>query len=453
VTDALLLLPPAGRPYPRDFAAFAPPLGLAYLAAALGAAGYSALIRDYYATPFRAADLDHVLATERPRVVGLSTYTENMPAALLIAAQVKQRDAGIRVVLGGPHVSYTDPRRLPADTVDAVVRGEAEVSLVHLVRRWLEGGNAVPIAGVTYRGDDGRLLVGAHAAAPVDPASLPVPARDLLPMATYRAGGCLLAARGCGRSCIFCVSWRGGGSPLRARPLDHVMAELCLLVTGAGFARLHFWDESFTADRARTLDLCRRLRDEGPACSWSAGTRVDLVDPELLAEMAAVGCVALNFGVESGDPGVLRRIGKRIALDQVGRSVAMAARCGIYTTYNFMMPFPDDTRATIRRTLDYALRLLDMGAGGVSFNISTPFPGTALYERAARFGLTLHDAGWEDYHYWNPVFSTRHLDRDAIRELFFEATLAVAQRRANDAPGPAAGTRARYQGSGDHAAG
>jgi radical SAM superfamily enzyme YgiQ (UPF0313 family) len=419
-----------------------------------------------------------VLTAERPRVVGLSTYTENMPAALLIAAQVKQHDSGIKVVLGGSHVSYTDPRRLPADAVDAVVRGEAEVSLVHLVRRWLEGvgpgagsggggsggggsgsggsGTGVsgtrPIPGVTYRGDDGRLLVGARVADPVDPASLPVPARDLLPMAAYRAGGCLLTARGCGRSCIFCVSWRGGGSPLRARPLDHVMAELRLLVTGAGFARLHFWDESFTADRARTLCLCRRLRDEGPACSWSAGTRVDLVDAGLLAEMAAAGCVALNFGVESGDPGVLRRIGKHIALDQVGRSVAMAAQCGIYTTYNFMMPFPDDTPATIRRTLDFALRLLDMGAGGVSFNISTPFPGTALYERAARFGLTLHDAGWEDYHYWNPVFSTRHLGRDAIRELFFEATLAVAGRRASNAPGPRCGSHAG-QGSGDHAAG
>jgi len=435
--DVLLVLPPPGRPYPRDFTSFAPPLGLAYLGAALERAGYRTAIRDYYARPFDARAFDSLLQEAGPRVVGLSAYTENYPTALFLAARVKRLDPTARVVLGGPHITGARLDRPPSPGVDAVARGEADDSLVQLVRHWLEPGGSRgwdrPVAGVTFRGSGGRLTDGGPEPPAVDPAAVPPPARHLLDLNAYPVPGCLLTARGCGQACIFCSSWHGSGRRLRPNAIDRVIDELDQMpmlpvhAQGEG-CRVHFWDESFTVDRERTLALCRRLRSTAPGLRWSAGTRVDAVDPELLDAMAAAGCVALNFGVESGVPALLRQLGKGIRLDQVERAVRWTVERGLYTTCNFMLPAPGDTPETVRRTRDYAVTLLGLGAKGISFNISTPFPGTALYERADSLGIRLQSAPWEDYHYWNPVMATRWLEASTIRELYFEAALAVASR-------------------------
>ena len=426
MVDVLLILPPPGRPYLEDFKSFAPPLGLAYLASALRQAGFSALILDYYSKPFDRNEFDRLLVSVQPKAVGMSAYTENFSSALMLAARIKRYNDHIKIILGGPHVTHASLSELPPD-VDAIIRGEGEVALVSLLTK--QETDRRPIPGVIYRDGGGQTVSGPQNSLILDPQSLPVPERDLLDPGAYVVKSSMLTSRGCGQSCIFCVSWHGNGKKVRLLPDDQVLSEIAQLLSDPTVEHIHFWDETFTADRARTIRICKRFRDELRGFSWSAGTRVDMVDPDLLGIMRRAGCIALNFGVESGNPDVLRAIGKKISIEQVEASVTMSVSHHIVTTYNFMMPAPEDTVETVRGSLKFALQLLDLGAGGVSFNISTPFPGTLLYEQSERLGIKLHDVPWDDYHYWNPVFSTRYLDRDTIRELYYEVMSELLKRR------------------------
>jgi radical SAM superfamily enzyme YgiQ (UPF0313 family) len=109
--------------------------------------------------------------------------------------------------------------------------------------------------------------------------------------------------------------------------------------------------------------------------------------------MAKAGCRAYKFGVESADPDVLRRIPKSISLDDVVRTVRDCKELGIVTHATYLLGLPGETRDSARCTIDFALKL---GTHTLQFAIATPYPGTALYDRAKREGWLTKES-WMDF--------------------------------------------------------
>jgi len=402
----------------HDGPATYPPLGLAYLAAALRDAGYEPDIVDTALFEGREALLRRVCHPE-PLAVCLSFATATQPRARDIAAAAAAAGDAV-IIAGGPHATFA-PEHVLQDmaAVDYVLRFEAEAGLVALLKALEAGGEPPPmLPGVAWRAGGGVAL--GTVPEPPEVALLPAPARDLLSLPDYPAQcrGSVLSSRGCPHGCMFCASARLFGPRYRPRAPRDVVREIEGLAA-AGIDRITFVDDLFTGSRRRVLDICRLMADRGLKVSWGCETRADAVDAPLLEAMRAAGCDYVYYGTETGDPGTMERLGKGLDLDAVRTVVRLTRSLGIKVKMSVMVGLPGDTEESARHTLDF---VHDVGPDGVAVLIATPLPGSPLWDRPEAFGARIVDRDLEHYDYLHPVMETEGLGADDVRRLFLEAT-------------------------------
>jgi radical SAM superfamily enzyme YgiQ (UPF0313 family) len=250
---------------------------------------------------------------------------------------------------------------------------------------------------------------------------LPLPARHLLPLGRYRALGMpisMTTSRGCPNACIFCVGRKMVGSRVRFRSPGLVVDELVHLAS-FGFHQINLADDLFTADCSRCLAVCNEILRRGLHIKWTSFARVDTVSEGLLRRMKEAGCTAVSFGIESGNPGILKTIKKRIALEQVEAAVGMCARTGVTPLASFILGLPGETPDTLNQTFDFAKRLQDQGLI-YGFHLLAPFPGTAVRERSSQLGLRILTNDWSQYHANRAVAETPSVTRRMLDEIAVE---------------------------------
>jgi len=214
---------------------------------------------------------------------------------------------------------------------------------------------------------------------------LPFPARDLLPNERYSAPfarhvpfGLIITARGCPFQCVYCATRGYYGNTWRPRGVENVINELKEMVEIYGLKDIGFWDDTFTINRKRVIAICQRIIEEKLNIQWICLSRVDTVDPEILSWMKKAGCYQIQFGVESGDEEVLRRLGKNITIGQIKSAFQWSREAGIESAAFFMLGNPGETEKSVRKTINLALEL---PATYASFNINTPYPGCELFDQ------------------------------------------------------------------------
>jgi anaerobic magnesium-protoporphyrin IX monomethyl ester cyclase len=359
-----------------------PQLGLGYLASAARYGGHEVALHDGLAD-----GLDTRALVDRCRdadLVGIGVMSDTLPAVSELSRALVA--AGKTVVVGGPQVTALPEPSLRATGAQLAVVGEGERSLVALLDAWPEPG-ALP--GV-HRAGEG--MAEARALEP-DLDALPFPAWDLMPPARYQYAphGAFVArmpvapittSRGCPCACSFCASpglWGGG---IRFRSPENVLDEIELLVLRHGVREIHFEDDNLTLRRAHVAAICEGLLERGLDISWACpnGVRVDTLDPALLALMKRSGCSLLAFGVESGDPEILRRVGKGTSLEAIEAAIGMAADAGIDTQGFFIFGLPGETDASIERSIRFAC---DSRLDRAQFLLLDVLPGSRLYGELA----------------------------------------------------------------------
>ena len=372
-----------------------PLLGMQYVAASLLAERHEVRVIDCAArfAPPTVEDVLGAVASFEPHVVGMSLFTRWVWHAYRLSREL--RGAVPLLVAGGPHATAA-PAEVIAQGFDAVVTGESEQVIAALAER-AELGRAIDgIPGVWTRSSDGLATPGPPASAIEDLDAIPSPllAQPLFDPSWYHRDGCetvpggVLTSRGCPARCTFCANYVTGRR-FRYRSSEQVCAELQQYQDRHGVTFFPFWDDALTADRARLLSLCSALERLDFPLQWSAITRANMVTPEILAAMKQAGCVAVNFGVESGDDSVLRRIKKGVATRHVVRALEWAKDLELQTACNFMLGFPEDTPETLENTVRFMERIAPLTDVFSTLGVVVPFPGTPLYEdNHQRFGFT-----------------------------------------------------------------
>jgi radical SAM superfamily enzyme YgiQ (UPF0313 family) len=228
----------------------------------------------------------------------------------------------------------------------------------------------------------------------------------------------MTTSRGCPHACIFCVGRKMVGARLRFRSPALVVDELAYLGS-LGFHQINLADDLFTADRRRCLAVCDEIRRRGLKIPWTSFARVDTVSEELLRRMREAGCTAVSFGIESGNPGILKTIRKRITLEQVTAAVGMCARAGVTPMASFILGLPGETADTLDETLAFAKRLQEDGLI-YGFHLLAPFPGTEVRERSGELGLQILSDDWSQYHANRAVTETPSVTRRMLDEIAVE---------------------------------
>jgi radical SAM superfamily enzyme YgiQ (UPF0313 family) len=398
-----------------------PPLGLAYLAAALQAEGIAVRVLDLVVYPYSEPLLAEVLDEFRPQVVGLTAVTMNVDRALAVAADLKRLAPDVVAVMGGPHVTFSARPTLEAcEPLDAVVLGEGEQTLIDLCRAVERGERLESVKGIAVRCGRGiRFTPRRSFIRDLD--RLPMPARELLPLGRYRALGMpisMTTSRGCPHACIFCVGRRMVGRRVRFRSPVRVVDELAQLAR-LGFHQVNLADDLFTADRRRCVEICDEILRRGLSVKWTSFARVDSVSEELLKKMRAAGCAAVSFGIESANPGILKTVRKGIRMDQVVAAVGMCARAGVTPFASFILGLPGETPETLRETIEFGKRLEGQGLI-YGYHLLAPFPGTEVRERAAELGLRILTSDWSAYHANRAVAETESVSRRMLDAIAIE---------------------------------
>ncbi|UCD77146.1 MAG: radical SAM protein [Desulfobacterales bacterium] len=392
-----------------------PPLGLAYLAAALSEAGIEVKILDLVVFPHSQAMLQNVLEQFKPQIAGLTAVTMTFDFAIGVIRDIKHLCPKILTVMGGPHVSFCAPETLQRfPELDIVVLGEGEQTVVELIRAVENGRQLEGVKGIAYRSSFDIRCTPERA--PIeDLDTLPVPARHLLPLGRYRALGMpvsLTTSRGCPYKCIFCVGRKMVGARVRYRSPHKVVDELEYLHT-LRFHQINIADDLFTANKNHCLAVCDEIVKRRLKITWTSFARVDTVSEEVLTRMKAAGCSAVSFGIESGNPQILKTIKKGITREQVVAAVIMCRRAGITPFASFILGLPGETPQTIQETLDFGEQLKDLGLS-FGFHLLAPFPGTEIRANSHQYGIKILTDDWSQYHANRAIVETAWVDRQML---------------------------------------
>jgi radical SAM superfamily enzyme YgiQ (UPF0313 family) len=253
------------------------------------------------------------------------------------------------------------------------------------------------VKGLVWR-RNGEVILNPARPFIADLDDLPLPRHDLLPLQDYRAplvGGpytFVVSSRGCPGGCRFCIKHVSYGRSVRYRSPDHVLAELEQLAA-LGVRKVHMYTDLFTLNREHVMGICEGIQARGLDLRWTCNSRVDFVDPELLQQMHAAGCWMISWGIESGEPRMLRRMNKGITTEQVEQALRWSKQAGIMNWGYFIIGMPGETEESIRTTIDFAKRLpLDL----VLFHIAAPHPGTPFFQEVVENGWFRPGTHWED---------------------------------------------------------
>ncbi len=381
-------------PYPLEEAP-SPPLGICYVAAAFESAGATVRIFDYIVRGYTPKKLKKELDTFQPDVVGTNAVTMNFYAAAGILKTAKRHNPSMITIMGGPHVTFDFENTLMAyPEIDLVVVGEGEVTLKELIPVLHDKGAWHTIKGLAFI-ENGRLITTGSREFLRDLDSLPLPARHLLPVSRYQALGfpvSIITSRGCPNRCIFCQGRRMVGMKVRYRSPERVADEIEEILS-YGFTHINIADDFFTSNKQRVKLFCHEIMKRELTFSWAAFARVDSCNREVLETMLKAGCTTVSFGIESGNPEMLKRIKKGITLDQVRSAVAMCKEVGMGVFLSFMVGLPGETIQTMKDTRDFTEEI-DAPFG---YHFLAPFPGTTIWEELDQFDLEILTDDWDRY--------------------------------------------------------
>ena len=150
--------------------------------------------------------------------------------------------------------------------------------------------------------------------------------------------------------------------------------------------------------------------------------RVNTVNEDLLKLMKSAGCVRVEFGVESGDPEVLKKIKKAVTIEQIENAHALARKVGLSVGSFVMVGNIGEDFSSIVKTKDL---LEKIDTDDIFIAIATPFPGTELYKVAHHNGWLLSN-DWSAYvtsptHFpgYQPLMETDKMNAQEILKAFF----------------------------------
>ncbi len=400
------------------------PQGLLSIAAYLMKEGHDVFVYDCLG-PYAPAGLDEqakaVLAF-RPHIVGFSATTSSFLDAASLAGKIKKQAAEIVTVCGGVHVSALEGILLKDyPSFDYLIAGEGELGMAELVA----GEDPALIRGLIRRSGAEIVVNGPHERI-IDLDDLPFPAYEKLPGFPHHyrlplfsyintPGATMVTSRGCIYQCSYCdrsVFKKG----FRYNSAGYIYEHMRYLRKKFGVRHINIYDDLFTADRPRIVELCEKLARETLGMNFNCAVRVGYADDDLLRMLKNAGCLMVSLGVESADPQLLSRHKSGVSLDDVRDTVKRIQSAGLRAKGLFMMGLPGETEESIRATSDFIIAL---GLDDMNMAKFTPFPGAPLWATIRQEGTFTED--WRLMNCLNFVFVPQAIaSRERLDRLYNE---------------------------------
>ena len=400
------------------------PQGLLSIAAYLIAQGHDVFVYDCLGpdVPLDLQKQAQAILAYQPQIVGFSATTSSFPDAADLAQRIKEQSPDTITVCGGVHVSALEGKLLqdyPA--FDFLVTGEGEITMSELAA----GLDPPEIKGLIWRRgsevitNDPRLKIS-------DLDSLPFPAYEKLkgfpgdyhlPLFSYvqTPGTTMITSRGCVYQCSYCdrsVFKKG----FRYNSAAYIYEHMKYLREKFGVRHVNIYDDLFTMNRPRIVELCERLRRYPLGINFNCAVRVGYTDDDLLKMLKDAGCLMVSLGIESADPQMLEKHKAGVSLEEVSDTVKRIQKAGLRAKGLFMMGLPGETEESIKRTSDF---IITLGLDDMNMAKFTPFPGAPLWSTIKDEGTFNED--WRLMNCLNFVFVPQDIaSKERLDQLYNE---------------------------------
>ena len=360
------------------------PAGLISIATVLHNAGIDVGILDINAIASSStySEVHEAIIAEDPDIIGFSTMCTHYHITLHLARRCKELKTDVKIIFGGPQATFSDCATLEAfPYVDVIVRGEAERTIVQVVKALSSDGDLQEVPGITFRSPKGIVR---NPPAPLikNLDDLPDPMYDLFPSMHMVESIFIEDGRGCPFNCSFCCTNKFWRRTFRVRSVDRIVGLIKKLMIDYETKKVTFTHDIFSLSRDRIVQFCETLKRENLNIQWSCYFRIDDLDEDLLRIMAEAGCVGIFFGIESGSERMQKSIDKNLDLSRVHEIANYIAEKNIDYTASFIIGFPDEKLEDIEQTINLALALRYRGGKCLRTQIHRLYamPGNRLFE-------------------------------------------------------------------------
>ena len=392
----------------------APPLGIAYMAAVLEENEINVSIIDASALEMTWEDLEAELHKNSPDVVAITALTPTISQALKSAQITRKTCPDAVIVMGGYHPTFNYQEVLENDSVDVVVRGEGEYTMLDLVKTLENDGDLAEVNGIAFK----------DTVTPVRPPitdldNLPFPARHLLPMDHYKLFNMktnmstMITTRGCPMQCSFCASAALHGPKLRLRSPKNVVDEMEHLINDHNVETIAFMDDTFTLRRKRVLEICEEIKKRDLDVFWGCTARVDTLSGDVIKKMREAGCIAMFMGVESADQQVLDEVNKNTSIARIRSAFELSKKEKMRTIASVVLGMPGDTKESIKRTVKF---VKELNPSYAVFSLATPYPGTRFYQQTLEKNL-IKVKDWSKYTLISPILETMECSLEELKKM------------------------------------
>lgn len=395
------------------------PLWIAALGASLEKAGYSVQVLDlmgYNGSTIDYEGIEEEFRKVDSRIFAISPFTNNYSVAVEVSKIIKKIfGSGAVVILGGAHASYTYNICLQNESIDIVSKGEGDLIIPQIVKAVKEGKDLYHIPSISWK-KDGKIIHNESNKDYISADELPLPAYHLIPQ-TFRGTipyGRIYTSRGCAYNCAYCADTLYKRRKPIYQTIERTVKQAELMREYFGVNLIYVGDESFTYDEGYVREFASAMKERN--FKWVSQTRADLVDEKILGIMKDGNCKLIKYGAETANQHLLDLIRKGIKVEQVTKSCEMAKDAGLGVLLYYMVGLPDESAETAEKTVAFAedlfrRKLIDL----VEYYITTPYPGTDLYQNPERYNLEIIGKTFDDWREDQPsVTNTRYLTNQQI---------------------------------------
>ncbi|MGB2718103.1 MAG: radical SAM protein [Vicinamibacterales bacterium] len=378
--------------------------------------------------------VEQLLRDVAPDIVGLSVMTFQRHTARKIAALVRALRPAARIVVGGydPSLATEVYERQPWD-VDAIVRGEGDITFRELVRRYEAGVEPEDVRGLSYRSPSGFVRTPDRPVSTLAGEEVKLPNRSARVLEGYTFIGrpidVVETSRGCTYDCSFCSIIEMRGRNFHVWTLERVIEDI-VDARRRGARAIFIVDDNITLNVKRFQSLCEaiidaRLNDIDYIVQAMTSSIASAGD-SLAAAMRKAGFRYVFLGIENileEDLQFLKASAKNATREHGRRTgsatlqaVDMLHRHGMYVVGGLIVGNPSDTRESIEANLEFARHHVDWPY----IQHPTPYPGTPMTRDFIERQLIVNERV-EEYDGTTAVVRSEHLTADEIEFLRWRA--------------------------------
>ena len=389
------------------------PSSLLYLASVLRKNGDEPKILDFKTFQRGPSDpprsfyddtLIRTIAEFHPDLIGFgSLFSGNFPDLLRLTQMAKQHYPEIPNVIGGIHSTlYTQEILAHCPSIDSIVLGEGEETLVGIIEAMKHRAGFEGIDGLAFR-KAGTVVIHPKTTYIHDVDALPLPAYDLIRIEDYHVDTSgwhnpkghpihtsvpIISSRSCPNRCSFCSMYRVMGPRWRPRSAANVLDEISEVYHRYAHRHFSFMDDNVTLSKRRMIEICKGILDRGLDIQFETpnGVAINTIDEEVLEAMVAAGLVRISLAIESGSEFIRNHVmNKRLSDEKIYEVLDLTKQYEpLFVNVFFLIGMPEETSETLDAT--YAMIERIHADKTIVMNL-VPFPGTAVFDQAAREGL------------------------------------------------------------------